>query len=274
MSKVLVVSGENLDVEELKRVLIKSGYNVFSASKSFSIDNKNFENNPIICVNKKTQDNDLNNSIDDKAHIETVFSLAKLTQSKDDDTGEHVKRVQNYCKILAEELLRCSPYSSVIDKNFIENIYNASSLYDIGKASIADSILLKNAKLTHNEFEIMKSHTIIGFNTLQDVNNKFGSGSEFIEMAKEIARSHHERWDGSGYPDGLKGDDIPLCARIVAIADVYDALCSNKVYKKAYEHKKCVDIILKGKSTQFDPYIVDAFLNVSDKFLEIRKKLK
>jgi len=202
--------------------------------------------------------------------METIFSLAKLAQSRDDDTGTHLERVQQYCYILAQKLSQDSPYSSLIDDNFVKNIVNASTLHDIGKVGISDLILLKPGKLTPEEFAEMQKHTVIGNQTLKDVHSKFGNNS-FIEMGMLIAFYHHERWDGTGYPQGLKGEDIPLAARIMAIADVYDALGTKRVYKDAFPQEKCVEIIKSGRGTQFDAVIVDAFLEVADTFYEIRK---
>ena len=205
--------------------------------------------------------------------METIFSLAKLAQSRDDDTGKHLERVQKYCYVLAKALKENSEYSRNISDDFIKNIVNASTLHDIGKVGISDLILLKPGKLTPEEFEIMKTHTIIGYETLEEVDEKFGN-NEFITMGKFIARSHHERWDGKGYPDGLEGGNIPLGARIMAIADVYDALSTKRVYKDALPQEKCIEIIKEGSGTQFDPVLVEKFLEVADEFAKIRSELQ
>lgn len=205
--------------------------------------------------------------------METIFSLAKLAQSRDDDTGKHLERVQQYCKVLSEQLLKNSPYNHLIDKNFIENIVYASPLHDIGKVGISDNILLKQEQLSSEEFEQIKKHTIIGYETLKQVHSKFGRNS-FIEMGMVVALCHHERFDGSGYPNNLKGEEIHLAARIMAIADVYDALSSKRIYKPAYNHEKCIQIIKEGKGSLFDPIIVDAFLEIQDSFFEIRKRME
>lgn len=199
-----------------------------------------------------------------------IFSLAKLAQSRDDDTGKHLERVQKYCLSLSSELSKSQKYKDVVDSAFIKNIVYASPLHDIGKVSIPDSILLKPGKLTPEEFEIMKTHSVKGAETLEEVSKRFAK-NDFIDMGIEIARFHHERWDGKGYPDGLKGDDIPLSARIMAIADVYDALSSKRTYKDAFPHKKCTEIIQEGRGTQFDADLVDAFLNVQDEFALTRQ---
>lgn len=207
-----------------------------------------------------------------KTQMETIFSLAKLAQSRDDDTGMHLERVQNYCWLLASELQRNSEYDDQISDTFINNIKFASPLHDIGKVGISDNILLKPGKLTDEEFAIMKTHTTIGYDTLKEVHQKFGSNG-FIETGMVIARSHHERYSGGGYPDNIKGDAIPLAARIMAIADVYDALRAKRVYKEPFSQEKAVSIILEGKGTQFDPVMVDAFERIADKFDEISIEL-
>ena len=203
--------------------------------------------------------------------METIFSLARLAQSRDDDTGKHLDRVQQYCYVLAQKLSQDSPYSEQLDDNFIKNIVNASILHDIGKVAISDLILLKPGKLTDEEFAEMKKHTKLGAQTLKEVHSKFGNNS-FIEMGGLMANYHHERWDGRGYPEGLKGGDIPLAARIMAIADVYDAISTKRVYKDAFPQEKCVAIISEGRGTQFDPIIVDAFLETVETFDKIRKE--
>lgn len=207
-----------------------------------------------------------------QTQMETIFSLAKLAQSRDDDTGQHLERVQNYCWHLAAELKKSSIYCEQVSDDFINNIKQASPLHDIGKVGISDTILLKPGKLTDEEFVIMKTHTILGYDTLKEVNDKFGQNA-FIEMGMVIARSHHERYDGFGYPDKLSGNDIPLAARIMAIADVYDALRAKRVYKDAFSHEKSVSIILEGRGTQFDPVLVDAFERIAHKFDEIAVSL-
>ena len=201
--------------------------------------------------------------------METIFSLARLAQSRDDDTGKHLERVQQYCKILSIQLATDSPYSKDIDDTFIDNLVNASALHDIGKVGVSDTVLLKQGKLTDEEFAQIKKHTTIGYETLKQVHATFGANT-FIEMGMIVAHCHHERYDGKGYPQGLKGDEIPLAARIMALADVYDALSTKRVYKPAFEQEKCIKIITEGSGTQFDPIIVEAFIKVQDKFYEVR----
>ena len=198
-----------------------------------------------------------------------VFVLASLAESRDPETGEHLERIRSYCHILAEELRRNSQYAEWIDDKFIEDLYRSSPLHDIGKIGIPDSILLKPGTLTDEEFEIMKHHPVIGAEALGGAmkNNRAAS---FLEMAIDIARYHHERFDGTGYPDGLKGQEIPLSARIVALADVYDALTSTRVYKPAFRPEVAYMMIKEERGNHFDPVIVDAFITRYNDFLQVR----
>jgi putative two-component system response regulator len=205
------------------------------------------------------------------SQMATIFALAKLTESRDDNTGRHIERVRLYCRMLAERLARTSTYSAEITPEFIENIYLASPLHDIGKVAIPDSILLKNGSLTTEEFEIMKTHTLIGVKTLDSVMVQYPQNS-FLSTGMIIARSHHERWDGSGYPDGLKGDDISLYARITAVADVYDALTSDRCYRLALPHDEVYGMIMAADGTKFEPAVIAAFDEISDNFRQISRK--
>jgi len=199
-----------------------------------------------------------------------VFALATLAESRDTETGEHLERMRSYCQILAEELSQNSPYADIIDEQFRENMYRTSPLHDIGKVGIPDKILLKPSSLTEREFAIMKEHSIIGAEALEKASKHANSGG-FLDMAADIARYHHERFDGSGYPDGLAGEKIPLSARIVALADVYDALTSTRVYKPAFRPEVSRLMIEEEKGKHFDPVIVDAFLARIQDFLKVRK---
>jgi putative two-component system response regulator len=206
------------------------------------------------------------------SHMATIFAMSKLAESRDDDTGKHLERVQQYCRLLAEELSRRGPYVEQVRQGFIEDIQHASPLHDIGKVAIPDSILCKPGPLTDEEFAFMQTHTLRGWETLQSVAERYPSNA-FLTMGIEIARSHHERWNGAGYPDKLAGEAIPLAARIMSVADVYDALTSERCYKKAMPHEQSCDIILKGRGTQFDPEIVDAFDRIKDSFAQIRREM-
>ena len=203
------------------------------------------------------------------AQLSTIFATSKLAESKDPETGAHLERMREYCKELAIELWTYPKYSNIITQDFIDTIYAASPLHDIGKVGVPDNILLKPGKLDEGEWLVMKQHTTIGADTLRAVDAQH-NGNAFIRMGIEIAESHHEKWDGSGYPKGLAGDSIPLPARILALADVYDALTSERCYKSAYSHAKSKSIILEGDGTHFDPDVVKAFLCIEEKFVEIR----
>ncbi|SFI29884.1 HD domain-containing phosphohydrolase [Planctomicrobium piriforme] len=203
----------------------------------------------------------------------TIFALAKLAESRDQETGDHLERMREYVKILAEELSQYDDFWGIIDGDYINLLYLTSPLHDIGKVAIPDSILLKPGRLTAEEFEVMKTHTTLGARTLADVAECHPNAS-YLQMAMDIALTHHERWDGGGYPHGLKGTEIPLCGRITAIADVYDALTSNRVYKEAYSHEVAREIIERDRGTHFDPQLVDAFLHAEEKFLEIKNQMR
>jgi putative two-component system response regulator len=201
----------------------------------------------------------------------TIFALAQLAESRDQETGAHVDRVREYCRVIAEHLSQQEKYKDVVDGNFIEMIYLTSPLHDIGKVGIPDEILLKAGALTPAEFNIMKQHPVTGSMTLDSAIYEYPE-AKFLCMARDIARSHHERYDGNGYPDGLAGDAIPLSGRIVALADVYDALTTRHVYRPAFTHEKAHQIICEGRGTQFDPDVVDAYLANVDRFLEIHNR--
>lgn len=202
----------------------------------------------------------------------TIFTLAKLAESRDPETGAHLDRIREYCQVLCEHLVNHGPYVGQVDGDYVRLVYLTSPLHDIGKVGIPDSVLLKPGVLTPEEFAIMKQHTIIGGETLNAA-LKSRPDVEYLRMARDIALSHHEKYDGSGYPYGLKRDEIPLCGRIVALADVYDALTTKRVYKEAFSHEKARSIIFEGAGKHFDPAIVEAFVQNEDKFISIRQRL-
>lgn len=201
-----------------------------------------------------------------------IFALAKLAESRDRETGAHLERMREYARILAEELSTTDDFSHIIDGEYVNLIYLTTPLHDIGKVAIPDSILLKEGSLTEAEFEVMKTHTTLGANTLEEV-AQHSPKAGFLQMAKDIAISHHEKFDGSGYPHGVVGEEIPLCGRITSVADVYDALTSKRVYKKAFDHSLAKKIILEGSGTAFDSRIVEAFLRKEAEFIAIREEL-
>ncbi len=198
----------------------------------------------------------------------TFESLANLAETRDPETGGHIRRTQNYVRVLAERLESDSAYASELDETTVYMLHVSAPLHDIGKVGVPDHILLKPDKLTENEYIEMRKHTVYGRDALLAAEKKLGSNS-FLRLAREIAYGHHERWDGSGYPQGLSGLDIPLCARLMALADVYDALISKRVYKPPYPHSKAVQIISSGSGTHFDPVVVDAFMELNEIFRAI-----
>ncbi len=202
----------------------------------------------------------------------TIFSLAKLAESRDPETGAHLERIREYSRLLAKHLRNHPDFSDTIDSAFIEMIYQTSPLHDIGKVGIPDHVLLKPGKLTAEEFEIMKDHTLIGAETLDAAAESY-PGASFLTMARDIALTHHEKFDGNGYPLGISGDNIPLCSRIVALADVYDALTSKRKYKAAFSHEKSKSIIMEGVGSHFDPRVVEAFIETEEEFKTIRERL-
>jgi len=194
------------------------------------------------------------------SQMAVIDAVSSLAEQRDDDTKEHIGRTKNLCKVLMERLREKPQYSSKISDSFFENVYHAAPLHDIGKVAIPDEILLKPGKLTTEEFEIMKTHSTIGAETLE-IALACDKLNNFVSTSVSIARSHHERWDGSGYPDGLSGNDIPLAARIMAVADVYDALRSKRPYKEPFSHEESVRIIQSEAGTHFDPALVQAFMD-------------
>ena len=198
----------------------------------------------------------------------TIESLATLAEYRDPETGGHIKRTQNYVRALAKHLKDHPRFEHELDDATIELLYISAPLHDVGKVGVRDSILLKEGKLTDEEFEEMKRHTVYGRDALQITEQKLGDNS-FLRLAREIAFTHQEKWDGSGYPSGLKGDEIPIAGRLMALADVYDALISKRVYKPPMPHEKAVKIIVDGKGSHFDPDIVDAFVKLENTFRNI-----
>ncbi len=199
----------------------------------------------------------------------TISALASLAETRDSDTGNHIKRTQHYVKLLAQHLQKNPKFAPFLDDAMIKTLFMSAPLHDIGKVGIPDSILLKPGRFTPEEFEIMKTHTTLGAEAIARAEEDLGFEVKFLKIAKEITLYHQEKFDGSGYPEGLKGEQIPLSARIMAVADVYDALISKRVYKEPVSHEKGVAIMREGRGTHFDPDIFDAFLEIQDTFLEV-----
>ena len=190
--------------------------------------------------------------------LSIVLGFTELVEGKDEETGDHLIRMSAYSRVIAQHLQKSPKYYKVINPKFVDHIYKQAPLHDIGKVGVPDNILQKPGKLDDNEFEIMKTHTTVGYKILDHIERQ--THEKFFEVGKNIVRSHHERWDGKGYPDGLKGEEIPLCARIVAVADVFDALTSERPYKKAFGYDESVRIIIEESGSHFDPDVVSAFI--------------
>jgi response regulator RpfG family c-di-GMP phosphodiesterase len=199
-----------------------------------------------------------------------VFALAELADSRDPETGAHLHRIRYYAQTIAEDLTSQGPYRDLVDERFLKDLYRSSPLHDIGKVAVPDCILQKPGRLTPDEFEKIKKHVVVGGQTLERARGFVGEGT-FMDMAADIARYHHERFDGTGYCAGLRDDEIPLAAKIVALVDVYDALTSRRVYKPAYDPPFVKEIIVRGSGVQFDPAIVDAFVRRFDDFVRFRE---
>lgn len=194
----------------------------------------------------------------------TIMALASLAETRDNETGNHIRRTQHYVRMLALRLAQMPRYRDALPPDVIEMLYKSAPLHDIGKVGIPDHILLKPGRLTAEEFEIMKGHPRLGYQAIEAAEIHLGSPIAFLSTAKEIALGHHEKWDGSGYPSGLTGEDIPLSARLMAVADVYDALISRRVYKAGFTHAAALAVMREGRGSHFDPAILDVFLAEED----------
>jgi len=199
----------------------------------------------------------------------TIFTMASLAETRDNETGNHIRRTQHYVRALAIKLRDHPRFAGYFTDHVTDLLFKSAPLHDIGKVGIPDKILLKPGKLTPEEFEIMKTHTTLGRDAIEQAERQLGTPVEFLKLAKEIAYSHQEKWDGSGYPEGLTGDNIPVSARLMAVADVYDALISRRVYKPAFPHERAVEMIAEGRGKHFDPDITDAFMEIREEFRAI-----
>ena len=203
----------------------------------------------------------------------TILAMASLAETRDNDTGNHIRRTQFYVKALSQKLRSHPRFSYFLDdEKTIDLLFKSAPLHDIGKVGIPDHILLKPGRFTDEEFEIMKTHPALGRDAIIAAEQRLGLDLPFLSFAKEIAYSHQEKWDGTGYPEGLSGDDIPISGRLMAVADVYDALICRRVYKEGMPHEKALGIIREGGGTHFDPDIVEAFTEIADEFIQIAKR--
>jgi putative two-component system response regulator len=203
-----------------------------------------------------------------------ILALASLAETRDNETGSHIRRTQHYVRALALKVCDLPKFAASIPPHRIDVLFKSAPLHDIGKVGIPDRILLKPGRLNPDEYEVMKTHAVLGRDAIAHAELQLGTDVEFLACAKEIAWAHHERWDGKGYPRGIAGDEIPVSARLMAIADVFDALTSKRVYKEGMAHEKAVQIIAEGRGTQFDPDLVDAFLEIGDEFQAISARFQ
>jgi len=202
----------------------------------------------------------------------TILAMASLAETRDSDTGNHIRRTQHYVKALAEKLRDHPRFAWFLTEVNISMLFKSAPLHDIGKVGIPDRILLKPGRFEPEEFEIMKTHTTLGRDAIVHAENALGISVDFLTFAKSIALSHQEKWNGSGYPEGLSGENIPIAARLMAVADVYDALISRRVYKEGMPHEKAVQIMVEGRGSHFDPDMLDAFLDIQEEFRGIAQR--
>jgi cyclic di-GMP phosphodiesterase len=204
----------------------------------------------------------------------TIHAMASLAETRDNETGNHLRRTQDYVAAIARALKDHPRFGDVLTEPNIELLHKSAPLHDIGKVGVPDRILLKPGKLDPEEWEIMKMHTVYGRDAIMEVERYVGHSDSFLRFAREIAYSHQEKWDGSGYPEGLAGDEIPVSARLMAVADVYDALITQRVYKPAFPHSEAMDILRKGRGSHFDPDVLDAFVSIEAEILAIAGRFK
>jgi putative two-component system response regulator len=203
-----------------------------------------------------------------------IWAMATLAELRDNETPNHLSRMQHYVQALARKLQHHPRFAAELSDNNIRLLFNAAPLHDIGKVAIPDAILLKPGRLTPEEFEVVKMHTVYGRDAIAGVEDRMGGSNTFLRFAREIAYSHQEKFDGSGYPQGLAGEDIPVSARLLAVADVYDALISKRVYKPAFTHETAIELIRQGSGEHFDPDVVDAMLSIEEEFMNIAMRFQ
>jgi response regulator RpfG family c-di-GMP phosphodiesterase len=258
----LFISNENQTLAEV------TAGNLSSRAKVASNDEfghmANYTNRMIESLQRKNEELQLTRDV-------TILGLASLAETRDNETGSHILRTQRYVKALAEKMATLPQFSEILDDVTIDLLYKSAPMHDVGKVGVPDSILLKPGKLSDEEFTEMKKHTTYGYQALKRASGELG-GASFLTLSEEIALTHHEKWDGSGYPNQLEGYKIPLSGRLMALADVYDALISKRVYKEAFSHEKAKRIIIDGRGTHFDPDVVDAFIEIEGRFAEIAGK--
>jgi response regulator RpfG family c-di-GMP phosphodiesterase len=248
------------DVSEIwMRIIALCLFVIFGSHVQYTINNRKKAEEKLLASYRHLQN----------ARTATILGLAKLAEYRDEGTGLHLERIREYAKLLADEMSKLPRYREYITPDYIEDLYHSSILHDIGKVGIPDAILLKPGPLSEAEFQKIKQHTVLGGDAIDAIESNL-EGRSFLYLGKRIAYSHHEKWNGSGYPRGLKGEAIPLSARIVSLADVYDALTTKRFYKEAFSHEKAKRIIVRMRDDAFDPEMVDAFLRREADFDKIR----
>ena len=255
-------------LKDIPVIFISALNEVLDKVKAFSIGGVDYITKPFQFDEVQTRVKKISDT-----QMAMIFALVKLAESRDDDSGMHLERVQAFCKKLAEGLPQRSRLCRQVDAKFVENIFYASPLHDIGKVAIPDRIVLKPGKLTPEEFDVMKTHAAQGAEKLEAVQRKF-PGNAQLDMGIAIAKFHHEKWNGQGYPQGLAGEAIPLAARIMAVVDVYETLRAKRCYKAAFSREESVDIIVSSGGTHFDPEIVKVFIELKKDFRAIRDEMK
>ncbi len=251
------------NLQEIRKLNIRTGdeiENLYRAFVKMSNDSVKY----VTDINRK-------NETINKMHTAFLITLADMVESRDENTGDHVRKTASYVKIILDELKREGVYTEQLTEKYIGDVVSSAPLHDVGKINVSDLILNKPGKLTDEEFEIMKTHTTAGGNIIASIIDKIPD-SDYLLEAKNLAMYHHEKWNGKGYPAGLAGEDIPLSARVMAVADVFDALISDRCYKKGFPYDKAFSIIREERGRQFDPKIVDAFFAAEDQILEVADK--
>lgn len=285
--KIVKIIKENKGVYRVPLIFITASLSYKEEEKHMELGAIDFLKKPIeseimlrvikINLEVKKYIEDLEYRTDEKKHIIEylqnilILSLAELVECRDPHTGGHVKRTARYVEILTEGIVKEGIFKDILTKEYVKDIIRSAPLHDIGKIGINDATLLKAGSLDSDEFEFMKLHTTLGAKALQKIIDETNSENKFLNIAKDMAYYHHEKWDGTGYPEGLQNLDIPLCARIMAVGDVYDALTTMRPYKEAFTHEKAVEIILNGKGTSFDPKIIEVFEKINIK-LKVEKE--
>lgn len=279
---------ENKELENIPVIFLTSRTDSEIEAKGFELGAVDFITKPFISqsmlsrVKMHLELSEYRTQLEEKIYEKTqmienlqdvmMLSLAELVECRDENTGGHVKRTAEYVKILANELVEAGVYSDILTPEYVKDIIKSAPLHDIGKIGINDATLLKMGSLDEDEFEYMKKHVELGAISLQKMINETDKES-FLYTARDMAHYHHEKWDGTGYPSGLKGEEIPISARIMAIADVYDALTTKRPYKEPFSHEDTVNIIIEGREKGFDPNIIDVFKEISYKFEMVKFRL-